>query len=144
MFDRQVLGLKESQAALEAIFEQASKEPERPITAIVVDDHGDPICLARMDGSRPSYYGMAYRKACTSVTMKRDTRAYAELLRQYRMSNSDFGNNLTTATGGVCIRRPGDEAGFVFGAIGVSGLTGDEDEALAFIGLKALQAICWE
>jgi len=144
MFERQLLGLKEARAALDAMLKQASKEPERPIAAVVVDGYGDLVCMARMDGARPLNNDIAIRKAYTAARMSRDTRAYAELLQQMKMSNSDLGDNLTTVTGGVSIRKPGDEAGFVFGAIGVSGLTGDEDEALAFVGLKELQAICWK
>jgi len=50
---------------------------------------------------------------------------------------TEFGDpNLIALQGGVAITNPADQS--VLGGIGVSGLTAEEDEAIAKIGLKAI------
>lgn len=146
MFTKQVLGLKEAQAALEAIIEEASKDPGRPIVAAVVDDHCEIVCAVRMDGATPLYNYMALKKARTAamippVVTGKSTRGWQEFLNTRNYYVSDFVPDHTRVPGGVSVVKPGE--GIIFGAIGVSGLRGDEDEALAFIGLKALQKAAW-
>ena len=146
MFTKQVLGLREAQAALQAILEQASQDPGMPIAAAVVDDQCEIVCTVRMDGATPFYNYMALKKARTvamipSVVTGRTTRAWQEFLNTRNYYTSDFVPDTTRVPGGVAIVKAGDDV--VFGGIGVSGRRGDEDEALAIIGLKALQKAAW-
>jgi uncharacterized protein GlcG (DUF336 family) len=146
MFTKQVLGLKEAQAALEAIIGEASKDPGMPIAAAVVDDQCEIVCAARMDGATPFYNYMALKKARTaamipSVVTGKSTRGWQEFLNTRNFYANDFVPDTTRVPGGVSTVKPGE--GIIFGGIGVSGRRGDEDEALAFIGLKALQKAAW-
>jgi uncharacterized protein GlcG (DUF336 family) len=142
MYQREVLGLDEARAAVDAIIAEASKEPDRPIAVAVVDDRGDPICSARMDKGLPLFSHMAMNKAYTAARMARDTLTSDKRLRQSNIELTAWGDNrITTIQGGVCIMKPpGQEwpTGTMLGGIGVSGREREEDEQLAFVGLKAM------
>jgi uncharacterized protein GlcG (DUF336 family) len=147
MFEKQVLGLREAQVAVDAILEEASKTPERPVAVAVVDSDREIICMMRMDGATPMYNYMALKKAQTAALYRRDTRALGEWLRTLNFDTSDFNPEATRVAGGVYIVKPEGESSakkIGFGGIGVSGRPDPEaDEALAIIGLKALQKALW-
>lgn len=146
MFEKQVLGLKEAQAALAAIIEEASKDPGRPVAAAVVDDHCEIVGMMRMDGAIPLYHYMALKKARTAAMIPpfitgKSTRGWQEFLNTRNYYVTDFVPDHTRVPGGAAIVKPGE--GIIFGGSGASGRRSDEDEALAFIGLKALQKAAW-
>jgi glc operon protein GlcG len=142
MFTRQVLGLKESKAAVEAILEEASKDPGQPVSIAIVDHQGELVCAARMDGATAMFNYMALKKARSSATTGKNTRDWLEFLGKRNYTPHDFVPEATRIPGGVAVVNPGDPA-VVFGAIGVSGRTGNEDEALSMMGLKVLQKTVW-
>ena len=140
VFDKRVIGLREAQLAIEAIIKEASKDSGRPIAVAVTDDRGDLISFVRMDGARPRYGDMAIKKAYTSSYNGRDTRKSLENRQKWDWGVYEpVGNDSTVVPGGLAIVKPGEEV--VYGGIGTSGRSSDEDEALALVGLKALQNI---
>jgi len=151
MFTREVLGLKEVQVAVEAILEEASKDPGQPVSVAIVDDHGEVICAARMDGAVPMYNYMALKKARSSATTGKNTRAWFDFLGKRNYTAHDFVPDATRIPGGIAVvkpngensgdARPGDNV--VYGGIGVSGRSGNEDEDLSIIGLEALKKAVW-
>jgi uncharacterized protein GlcG (DUF336 family) len=151
MFTREVLGLREAQVTVEAILEEASKDPGKPISVVIVDDHGEVVCAARMDGATPMYNYMALKKARSCTTTGKNTRAWFEFLAKRNYTAHDFVPDATRIPGGIAIVKPGGEnvgdarpgENVVLGGIGVSGRSGNEDEALSIIGLKALQKAVW-
>jgi glc operon protein GlcG len=152
MFTREVLGLREAQAAVEAILEEASKDPGQPVSVVVVDHQGEIVCAARMDGATPMFNYMALKKARSSAMTGKNTRTWFEFLGKRNYTAHDFVPDATRIPGGVAIvksvgesvgdARAGENAA-VFGAVGVSGRSGNEDEALSIIGLEALQKAAW-
>ena len=95
-----------------------------------------------MDHCRPNPQTFAVRKAYTSAMSGQDSVAYAERLKSQGRSVSDMGNpNLVAAQGAVVVLHP--QSGAVLGAIGVSGLTAQEDEDLARSGLAVPGALAW-
>jgi uncharacterized protein GlcG (DUF336 family) len=142
MYQREVLGLEEARAAIDAVIAEASKEPGRPIAVAVVDDRGDPICTARMDKGLPLFSHMAMNKAYSAARMARDTLTTDKRLRKDGIELAVWGDNrITTLQGGVCIIKPqGQEwpTGMLLGGIGVSGREREEDERLSFVGVKAM------
>jgi glc operon protein GlcG len=142
MFTREVLGLREAQAAVEAVLEEASKDPGQPVSVAVVDHQGEIVCAARMDGAPPMFNYMALKKAKSSATTGKNTRDWLEFLDKRNYTAHDFVPDATRIPGGVAIIKPGQN-GIIFGGIGVSGRTGNEDEALSMTGLKALQKAVW-
>jgi uncharacterized protein GlcG (DUF336 family) len=151
VFTREVLGLREAKAAVEAILEEASKDPRQPISVAIVDHQGEIVCAARMDGALPMYNYMALKKAKSSATTGRNTRAWFEFLGKRNYTAHDFVPDATRIPGGMAIVKPGGESvadarpseNVVYGGIGVSGRSGNEDEALSIIGLEALQRAVW-
>jgi len=142
MYDKKVLGLTEAEVAFRAIIGGALKDPDSPVAVAVADDRGDIITLTRMTGASWYYAEMATKKAYTAAKLRRDIRKSLELRKGKTWGMYDaLGSGMTMIPGGVAITEPGRTV--VYGAIGVSGRSDDEDEALAFIGLKAMQAFLW-
>jgi len=136
MQDAKVLGLAEAEKAVKAVIEEASKGGE-PVSVAVVDAWGTPINVAKMDGSLPLFVRMALNKAYTAATYRGNTRLWMERFKDGGRDVTWFDDHrLTVIPGGVCITL-GD--GTVVGGIGVSGRIADEDEALSFVGQKAIE-----
>ena len=137
MFEESVVGLDEALKAMQAILDQAMKEPERPIAVAIVDANGKLVQYARMDRCRALPQQIAFKKAYTAAIMRSDTAALAERFQSMGRNISDFGDpNMLALQGGVQVLRPGD--GACLGAIGVSGLSAQEDEDLAKLGIEAI------
>ena len=151
MHTREVLGLREAQAAVDAILAEASKDPGQPVSVAIVDYHGEIILAARMDGATPMFNFMALKKARSCATTGKNTRDWFEFLNKRNYSAQDFVPNATRIPGGVAVCKPGSNKApkamsneeDILGGIGVSGRSGDEDEALSMEGLKALEEAAW-
>ena len=137
MYSKPMLSLDQTQRAMSAMIAKATQEPDRPVAMAIVDDEGNLLSYARMDNCRPNPQTFAIRKAYTSALAGVDSAAYAERLKSQGRTVSDFGNpNLVSAQGAVVITDPA--SGAVLGAIGVSGLTAQEDEDLSRLGVENL------
>lgn len=138
MYQKETIGLEEAQRAINAILQEQAKDPQkRAISIAVVDDNGDLVFFARTDGGRSVTGDVAMRKAYTSVRVRSNSGAFAERLKQTGRSISDMGDpRMIGFQGGVCIMKPGSQV--CIGAIGVSGLAAEEDEALAEKGVQAM------
>ena len=137
MYEESILGLDEATKAMQVMLEQAQKEPARPIAIAIVDVGGNLVSYARMDRCRALPQRIAFKKAYTAAVMRSDTAALAERFQSQGRNISDFGDpNMLALQGGVMIQRPGDDA--CLGAIGVSGLSAQEDEDLAKLGIQAM------
>lgn len=139
MYERKVLALADAEKAVQAMIEEASKDGKSPMSVTVVDAWGNPISLVRMDGASPLTARMAANKAYTSASFGIDTRMVNQWFKGAGKDVAWYDDHrLTPVHGGVCIKL-GD--GTLVGAIGASGRHEDEDEALSFVGLKAIQDI---
>ncbi|MCH7621755.1 MAG: heme-binding protein [Chloroflexi bacterium] len=137
MYSKSILSLDQTQKAMQAMIEKATQEPDRPVAMAIVDDAGNLVSYARMDKCRPNPQTFAIRKAYTSAMSGVNSADYAERLKSQGRSVSDFGNpNLVSAQGAAVVLDPA--SGAVLGAIGVSGLSSQEDEDLAKLGVQAL------
>jgi glc operon protein GlcG len=128
------LGLEEAQRAIAAVFDQANKDG-RPVAVAVVDNHGELIACARMDGAHARVLRHAIRKAYTAAVMGRDTLAFKKDMMDADRTLTDYGDSsLTTLQGGLVVRS-GNQ---VVGAIASGGSPRDRDVEMAKIGLQAL------
>lgn len=151
MYERKELGTEECLKALHAMIQKAKDDGGAPIAAAVVDTHGELICYARMDGypvvgrhqaCNEVANHMCIKKAYTASFWGRDTHELGELMQEVKRSVTiDFSSAYTTTKGGVAVVEPGKQV--VYGGIGVGGRSAEEDEAIAFVGLKAIQNIVW-
>lgn len=137
MFNKPMLGLGQVQAAMNAMLAEANKEPDRALAIAIVDDTGSLVSYARMDRCREIPKRMATRKAYTCALTGQDSAAYAEQLKGQGRIVAEMGDPMLAAVqGGLVVRDP--ESNSIMGGIGVSGLSAQEDEDLARLGLGAL------
>jgi glc operon protein GlcG len=106
-----------------------------PVAVFVADDHGEVVAAATMDGAAPDTRLNAQRKAYTAA--RSDARTTAELAEKVRddpVERASFDPFFTFFLGGVAAF----EAGHRVGAVGVSGLRGVEDAALAAEAIESV------
>jgi uncharacterized protein GlcG (DUF336 family) len=101
-----------------------------PVSISVVDEAAHLVAFTRMDGTFLGGIDVAHRKARTAALFNVNSAALGDFLRPgspaYSVSNSNGG--LIGIGGGVVLR---DGQGRLMGAVGVSGGSVDEDEAIA-------------
>jgi uncharacterized protein GlcG (DUF336 family) len=102
----------------------------------VVDDGGHLVYFERMDGVQTGSIEVAIRKAKTAVAFKRPTRLFEQAVADGRTVLVALPNGMPFE-GGVPI-TVGDE---VIGAVGVSGVTAQQDGMIAQAGIDALPKI---
>ena len=137
MYNKAMLSLDQTQAAMTAMIKKATQEPDRPVTIAIVDDRGNLLSYARMDNCATGPQTLAIRKAYTAAMRRMDSATFAENLKKQGQSVSDFGDHsLVAVQGAVVIVHPETKA--ILGGIRISGLSSQEDEDLANIGLEAL------
>ena len=111
-----------------AIVQAVVAEAPAPVSVFVADSHGELVAAATMDGAAPDTRLNAQRKAYTAARSDaRSTRELAEKVRDDPVERASFDPFFTFVLGGVAV-FDGDVR---IGAVGVSGLPGEEDEALA-------------
>ena len=116
--------LEQALAMLDAVVEAAPA----PVAVYVVDDHGELVAAAAMDGAAPDTRLNAQRKAYTAA--RSDARSTGELAAKVADQPAElasFDPFFVFFHGGVAAF----DAGSRIGAIGVSGLPGEDDERLA-------------
>ena len=105
-----------------------------PVSVFVADGHGEVVAAATMDGAAPDTRLNAQRKAYTAARSDAvSTRELAEKVQDDPVERASCDPYFTFFLGGVAA-FDGDER---VGAVGVSGLPGEEDEALARRAIEA-------
>jgi glc operon protein GlcG len=105
-----------------------------PVSVFVADDHGELVVAATMDDAPPDTRLNAQRKAYTAA--RSDATSTSELAAKVRDDPAElasFDPLFTFFKGGIAAF----ERGRRIGAVGVSGLAGEEDEALARGAIEA-------
>lgn len=111
-----------------AIVDEVVARAASPVSVYVADAHGELVCAATMDGAAPDTRLNAQRKAYTAARSDaRSTRELAEKARDDPVERASFDPFFTFFLGGLAAF----DGGLRVGAVGVSGLAGDDDEALA-------------
>src|ERR671919_2990408 len=119
-------------ARARAIVDHVVGNATGPVSVFVADAHGELVAAATMDGAAPDTRLNAQRKAYTAARSDaRTTRELAEKVSDDPVELASFDPFFTFFTGGIAAFE-GDHR---VGAVGVSGLAGDQDEELA---LRAL------
>jgi glc operon protein GlcG len=105
-----------------------------PVSVFVADTHGELVAAATMDGAAPDTRLNAQRKAYTAARSDaRSTRELAEKVREDAVERESFDPFFTFFLGGLAAFE-GERR---VGAVGVSGLPGEVDEALARQAVEA-------
>ncbi len=118
------MNLEQAQALVASVVESASG----PVSVYVADDHGELVAAGTMDGAAPDTRLNAQRKAYTAA--RSDATSTGELAAKVKDDPAElasFDPQFSFFKGGVAVFEDGRR----IGAVGVSGLPGDEDERLA-------------
>jgi len=121
-------------ADAQAIVDFVVREAPSPVSVFVADTHGELVAAATMDGAAPDTRLNAQRKAYTAARSDaRSTRELAGKVREDPVERESFDPFFTFFLGGLAAF----EGEARVGAVGVSGLPGEVDEALARQALEA-------
>lgn len=101
----------------------------------VSDEHGELLAFLRTDGCKLSSVSVAINKAFTAARDLRDSKAVGDAMRNEQFPMTNFGDPRYTAWGGGVVI---DYQGQIVGAVGVSGLSEQEDIDLSRLGIAAL------
>jgi glc operon protein GlcG len=132
----QTIDYSEARRAVDLIVEKAL-QMRKAVAVAVSDSHGDLICFARMDGAPVSSIHIAQNKAWTAAREQRPTEEVGE-----KVKHPEKGHDITYYGdpryvgwgGGIPVRKNGE----VIGAVAVSGLSSDEDAALATLAVESI------
>jgi uncharacterized protein GlcG (DUF336 family) len=117
-----------------AIVRHVVESAPGPVSVYVADDHGEIVAAATMDGAAPDTRLNAERKAYTAARSDAETTsALAAKVRDDPAELASFDPKFTFFKGGVAVFADNRRVG----AVGVSGLPGEEDEALAVAAIRA-------
>jgi uncharacterized protein GlcG (DUF336 family) len=103
------------------------------IAVAVVDTAGGLVYFERMEDTQPASLDIAIMKAKAAATYRRPTRAWADVISKAGPAVMTL-PGVVASPGGV----PAFVGGKVTGAVGVSGVTGDQDEQCAKAGLSGM------
>jgi len=131
--DRRVITLDGAKAILAAAEAEAVKN-KWTVAIAVVDESGNLIAFHRIDDTQVGSIDIALGKARTAARMKRPTKALEDAVAGGRTVMLAI-EGITPLEGGVPVMRDGR----VIGAVGVSGVTSQQDAQVAQAGAAALK-----
>jgi uncharacterized protein GlcG (DUF336 family) len=137
MSEANSLTLNEANRILAAALAAAHAANMPPVAVAVLDAAGHPVALQREDGASMLRVDIALGKAWAAAGMG----VASSVLHKRAQDNPVFFNALASSTAGKFIPQTGAVAvkrgGRVIGAVGASGGTGAEDEAICAAGVLA-------
>lgn len=134
--EKKTLTLEGAEKVIAAAKAEAKKLNAPGGVIAVVDDGGNLMALARMDGTFAAGANISIGKARTSALFKKPTKFFEDIIKNGRTSMVAL-NDFTPLQGGVPIIVGGQ----LVGAVGVSGAaTAAQDEELAIAGANAFNS----
>ena len=132
------LSLAQANTIITAALAKSKDAGYKPMAIAVLDDAGNLKAFAREDGASMFRFEIAQGKAWGAVGMGASSR----VLGQRAKENPNFFLSLAATAQGKFLPQTGavlmkDSGGNVLGAVGASGGTGDEDEAIYMAGVAA-------
>ncbi|MEQ6335648.1 heme-binding protein [Sphingobium sp. MK2] len=132
------LTLAQARTIIDTALAQPRGDNAPALAVVVLDSGAHPIAFARQDGASLFRFDIAKAKATGALGMGADTRVIAGRA----ANNPTFFQSVVAVTGGQLALSPGgvlirELEGAVIGAVGISGDTGDCDEACALAGILA-------
>ncbi len=114
-----------AQSVIQAGIAEANKRGWQ-MNVSVVDPNGDLIAFARMDGAQLASVSISQHKARTAARYRRPTRAFEDAVQKAGLNYILSLDDAIASRGGI----PLVESGKIIGAVGCSGGTGSQDEAI--------------
>lgn len=132
------LSLVKASTILDTALATARERHLAPLAVAVLDAGGNLIAFKREDGAGIVRFDIAYGKAWGALGMGFGTRELAERAAKIPTFVTSLAaisqGRMVPSPGGVLIVGPDRE---VVGAVGISGDTGDHDEACAIAGIES-------
>jgi uncharacterized protein GlcG (DUF336 family) len=133
-----LLNLNQASTIVDEALRLAREHAMQPMTVMVLDTGGHQVALKREDGSGIIRVQVACAKAYGALGMGKSSRDLGDHVADRPL----FSNSLSMISGGRFATVPGgvlicDDAGFVIGAVGVTGDTSSRDEFAAIGGIQA-------
>ena len=127
------ISLQRAQAAIKAATDEAEKRGWQ-VSVAVLDSGANLVGLVRMDGANIASISIAQKKARTAVEFRRPTKAFEDGIQKKGYNYLLSIDPILASRGGI----PLIEDGKVIGAIGCSGATGSQDEAVCTAGAATI------
>lgn len=132
------LTLAQAQQILSGALAHSKAAGYKPMSVVVLDEAGHLKAFVREDGASMFRFEVAQAKAWGAVGMDASSR----VLGQRAKDNPNFFVSLAATAGGKFLPQTGavlikNAAGETLGAVGASGGTGDEDEAICIAGIES-------
>ena len=132
------LTLQQAQTIIDAALKKSKDAGYQPMGIAVLDASGNLKAFVSEDGASMFRFDVARAKAWGAVGMGVSSRKLAERAKD----NPNFFVALAATASGKFLPQTGavvirDAAGKLLGAVGASGGTGDEDEAICIAGVQA-------
>ena len=133
------LTLQQANRLIDAALAESARAGHKPMAVVVLDAAGDLKAVQREDGASMFRVDIATGKAWGAVGMGVASRVLGERAKD----NPNFFLSLAATAHGKFLPQTGavlvkDATGKVLGAVGASGGTGDEDEAICIAGVLAI------
>ena len=128
------IGLEQAKKIM-AGAEAEAKKNNWPVVIVVLDSGGQLVMLQRLDNAQWGSVEIAKEKARSAVALRRPTKALQDLIAQ-------GGANLRLLTLGYSVLEGGIPIvidGKIVGAVGVSGVTSQQDAQIAQAGIDSLK-----
>jgi glc operon protein GlcG len=122
-----------AQAALQAATAEATKKGW-PMNVAVVDSGANLVAFVRMDGAQLASIPIAEHKARAAAKYRRPTKAFEDAIQKADLKYIMTLDDIVASRGGI----PLIEDGKIIGAIGCSGGTGSQDEAICTVGAATI------
>lgn len=134
MFSQLKVSAIEAMSLVDDVLKQVARL-KKDVAVAVSGPEGELIAFVRMDNASPAAARIARNKAYTAAVDRKDTRLMGEFMTEKSRPPAYWGDEqITGFGGGVTIRQEGS----VVGGIGVSGLSEEDDEAIAYAAIQAV------
>ena len=123
------ISMERAQGLIKAAVDEATKRGWA-MNVAVVDPNGDLIAFGRMDGAQLASISISQHKARVAARYRRPTKAFEDAVQKFGFNYILTLDDVIASRGGI----PLVEGGKIIGAIGCSGGTGSQDEAICTAG----------
>ena len=115
--------------------EAEAKKNNWPVVIWVLDSGGQPVSMQRLDNAQWGSVDIAKEKARSAVALRRPTKALQDLVAQGGANLRLLSLGYSVLEGGIPIVVDGK----IIGAVGVSGVTSQQDAQIGQAGIDALK-----
>jgi len=127
------ISAQRAQAAVQAAVAEATKH-DWPMNIAVTDSGGNLVAFLRMDGALLASIAVSEHKARAAVKFRRPTKVLEDAVQKSDYKYVLSVDDVIATRGGI----PLIEDGKIIGAIGCSGGTGSQDEAVCMVGAATI------